>query len=256
MSREVRDLIFRMVAENPTWGAPRIHGELLKLGFDIAERTVSGWVKRAMQNPDPARLWLSFLRNHGDVIAAMDFFTVPTLTFGILYCFFVIDHDRRKVLHFNVTRNPTAFCVSRRINLSLDNRARISRGTGWSAASGFILLLSQILTKDKIWNFGIQVKCAFQCRESETNTKSRVIQAPGLPTFDQAIAYCQPENRADFGLQQASQRIQVTKLRNHLERTRRSLHGLPNLVNDCRRSIAQKSRAFANMRDSEWFKSH
>ena len=77
LSREVRDLIFRMVAENPTWGAPRIHGELLKLGFDISERTVSRWIKRACQDPDPARQWMVFLRNHREAIAAMDFFTVP-----------------------------------------------------------------------------------------------------------------------------------------------------------------------------------
>jgi hypothetical protein len=95
ISREVRELIFRIVAENPTWGAPRIHGELLKPGFDISERTVSRWVKRATRNPDPARRWLAFLRNHREAIAAMDFFTVPTLTFGVLYCFFVIGHDRR-----------------------------------------------------------------------------------------------------------------------------------------------------------------
>ena len=108
-SKELRDLIFGMVAENPTWGAPHIHGELLKLGFDISERTVSRWVKRAVRNPDPARRWLAFLRNHRQAIAAMDFFTVPTLTFGVLYCFFVIDHGRRKILHLNVTRHPTAF---------------------------------------------------------------------------------------------------------------------------------------------------
>jgi putative transposase len=111
ISREVRDLIFRMVAENPTWGAPRIHGELLKLGFDISGRTVSRWVKRANHGPDPARRWLSFLRNHREAIAAMDFFTVPTLTFGVLYCFFVIGHDRRKILHCNVTRQPNALWI-------------------------------------------------------------------------------------------------------------------------------------------------
>ena len=77
----MRGLIFCMVAENPTWGAPRIHGELLKLGFDIAERTVSRWIQRASKNPDPARRWLVFLRNHRAAIAAMDFLTVPTLTF-------------------------------------------------------------------------------------------------------------------------------------------------------------------------------
>src|ERR1035441_7077473 len=104
--------IFQMVAENPTWGAPRIHGELLKLGFDLSEPTVSRWVRRAPRLPDPARRWLTFLKNYREAIAAMDFFTVPTLTFGILYCFFVIGHDRRRILHCNVTRNPNAFWVA------------------------------------------------------------------------------------------------------------------------------------------------
>jgi transposase InsO family protein len=111
ISREVRDLIFRMVAENPTWGAPRIHGELLKLGFEISERTVSRWVKRANNDPDAASRWLAFLRNHREAIAGMDFFTVPTLTFGVLYCFFVIGHDRRRILHCSVTRQPNALWI-------------------------------------------------------------------------------------------------------------------------------------------------
>jgi hypothetical protein len=112
LSREVRELIFRMVAENPTWGAPRIHGELLKLGFEVSERTVSRWIKRASKNPDPTRRWLVFLHNHREAIAAMDFFTVPTLTFGVLYCFFLIDHDRRRILQLNVTRNPNTHWVA------------------------------------------------------------------------------------------------------------------------------------------------
>jgi hypothetical protein len=89
-SKEVRDLIFQMVTENPSWGAPRIHGELLMLGFDVSERTVSRWMKRASTNSDPAKRWLTFLRNHREAIAAMDFFAVPTVTFSVLYCFFVI----------------------------------------------------------------------------------------------------------------------------------------------------------------------
>ena len=111
VSKEIRALILRMVAENPTWGAPRIHGELLKLGFDISERTVSRWIRQAPRDPDPVKRWLTFLRNHREAIAAMDFFTVPTLTSGVLYWFFVIGHDRRKILYFNVTRNPHALWV-------------------------------------------------------------------------------------------------------------------------------------------------
>jgi putative transposase len=108
VSKEVRRLIFKMVAENSTWGAPRIHGELLMLGFDVSERTISRWMKRVPRDPEPAKRWLAFLRNHREAIAAMDFFTVPTITFGVLYCFFIISHDRRRILHFNVAMHPTS----------------------------------------------------------------------------------------------------------------------------------------------------
>ena len=111
LSKEVRDLIFRMVAENPTWGAPRIHGELLMLGFDVSERSISRWMRRAPRDPERAKRWLTFLRNHREVIAAMDLFTVPTLTFRALYCFFIISHDRRRILHFNVTQHPTSLWI-------------------------------------------------------------------------------------------------------------------------------------------------
>jgi putative transposase len=111
LPKEVRDLIFRMVAENPTWGASRIHGELLMLGFNVSERTISRWLRRAPKDPEPAQRWLTFLRNHREAIAAMDFFTVPTLSFGFFYCFFIISHDRRGILHFNVTKHPTSMWV-------------------------------------------------------------------------------------------------------------------------------------------------
>ncbi len=111
VGRELRDLIFLMVAENPTWGAPRIHGELKMLGFDVSERAVLRWVRKAPRNPEPAKRWAAFLANHREAIASMDFFTVPTLTFGVVYCFFVIAHDRRRVLHFNVTMHPTSAWV-------------------------------------------------------------------------------------------------------------------------------------------------
>lgn len=82
---KVCELIFRMASENPRWGAPRIHGELLKLGFSVSERTVSRWMRRAPKKPDTDRQWRTFLSNHREVIAAMDFFTVPTLSFSVLY---------------------------------------------------------------------------------------------------------------------------------------------------------------------------
>jgi transposase InsO family protein len=107
INAELRAVIRRMVEENATWGAPRIHGELLKLGFEVSERTVSRYIRHLSPPGQARKLWAAFLRNHRDVIAAMDFFTVPTLTFRVLYCFFVIEHGRRKILHFNVTDHPT-----------------------------------------------------------------------------------------------------------------------------------------------------
>jgi putative transposase len=114
-SKRVRDLIFGMAIENPTWGAPRIHGELRMLGFDVSERTVSRWMRSAPTDPEPAKRSLAFLRNHREAIAAMDFFTVPTITPSVLYGFFVIGHGRRRVLHFNVTWHPTAAWVIQKL---------------------------------------------------------------------------------------------------------------------------------------------
>ena len=112
---EIRQLIARMASENPLWGAPRIHGELVKLGFDVSERTVSRYLGRVGRKGDPRKLWLIFLRNHREVIAAMDFFTVPTATFRVLYCFFVISHSRRRILHFNATEHPTTAWIGQQL---------------------------------------------------------------------------------------------------------------------------------------------
>ena len=107
---EIRELIGQMVRENH-WGAPRILSELRKLGFVVSETTVSRYVQRLRRrNPDPdlARRWIAFLRNHQGAIASMDLFTVPTATMNVLYGFFVVHHDRRRILHFNATYHPTA----------------------------------------------------------------------------------------------------------------------------------------------------
>jgi len=106
IDREIRDLIRRVSRENPTWGAPRIVSELALLGHDVAERTVAKYMLRT-QKP-PSQSWRTFLDNHVPDIAACDFFTVPTVTFRVLYVFIVLRHDRRRVVHFNVTTNPHA----------------------------------------------------------------------------------------------------------------------------------------------------
>ena len=106
ISREVRDLIRKMCRENPCWGAPRIHGELLKLGIDIGESSVSKYMVR--NRKPPSQTWRTFLENYAQQLVSIDFFTVPTIRFQVLYVFLVLAHDRRRILHFNVTAHPTA----------------------------------------------------------------------------------------------------------------------------------------------------
>ncbi|MEK9673886.1 MAG: integrase core domain-containing protein [Rhodospirillaceae bacterium] len=103
---EIRTLVRRISADNPLWGAPRIHGELLKLGFDISQATVSRYMPR--RAPNPNQTWKTFLRNHLDCTAAVDFLVVPTLTFRVLYVLVILGHGRRELLHLAVTSNPTA----------------------------------------------------------------------------------------------------------------------------------------------------
>jgi putative transposase len=106
ISSQIRTLIRNLAGANPLWRAPRIHGELLKLGIEVSERTVSR-VLRTFKRP-PSQTWKTFLRNHIGEIVAVDFFTVPTIQLRVLFVFLVIEHDRRRVLHFGVTEHPTA----------------------------------------------------------------------------------------------------------------------------------------------------
>jgi len=103
---EVRVLIRTMSRENPLWGAPKIHGELLKLGIDIGETSVSKYMVRRRR--PPSQTWRAFLENHRKSMVSVDFFTVPTVRFQILYVFLVLAHDRRRIIHFAVTAHPTA----------------------------------------------------------------------------------------------------------------------------------------------------
>jgi len=95
-----------MCRENPTWGAPRIQSELVLLGHDVAESTVAKYMERS-RGPR-SQTWRTFLGNHVPDIAAIDFITVPTATFRVLYCFVVLRRERRRVVHWNVTAHPTA----------------------------------------------------------------------------------------------------------------------------------------------------
>jgi transposase InsO family protein len=112
IDRGLRDLIRRMSSENPKWGASRIHGELLMLGFEVAQSTVS---KYMVQGGPRSQGWKTFLRNHAQAIAAIDLCVVPTVTFERLFAFLVLGHGRRQLLWFEVTRHPTAEWLARQI---------------------------------------------------------------------------------------------------------------------------------------------
>jgi hypothetical protein len=113
IDRGLRDLIRRMSKENRLWGASRIHGELLMLGFQVAQSTVSKYMVRC-QNP-PSQTWKTFLQDHAEAIAAIDMCVVPTLTFDLLFAFLVLGHGRRQLLWIEVTRHPTAEWLARQI---------------------------------------------------------------------------------------------------------------------------------------------
>src|SRR5260370_12219134 len=106
VSQEIRQLIRKMSRDNPLWGAPRIHGELLKLGVDIGETSVGKYIVR--RRKPPSQDWRTFLENHGKAEGSVDSLTVPTIRFQVLYVFLVLAHDRRRIVHFNVTAHPTA----------------------------------------------------------------------------------------------------------------------------------------------------
>ncbi len=113
ITREIRDLIRRLSIENPLWGAPKIHGELLKLGIDVSPATVAKYMIR--HRKPPSQTWKTFLRNHIKDMASIDFFTVPTATFRVMYVFIVLSHERRRVVHFNITDSPSAAWTGQQI---------------------------------------------------------------------------------------------------------------------------------------------
>ena len=113
MSSDIRDLIRQMCCANPLWGAPRVHGELLKLGIEISQAAVGRYTLWRPKDPSPT--WRSFLHHHMHCLAAIDMFVVVTATFLLLYALIVLGHDRRKVIHFEVTENPTQDWLARQL---------------------------------------------------------------------------------------------------------------------------------------------
>ncbi len=106
VSRDIRALIREMSTANPLWGAPRLHGELQKLGISVSQSTVAEYMRRPPR--PPSQTWRSFLTNHASLIMAVDFFVVPTVTFRMLFVLVILAHERRRIVHVAVTEHPTA----------------------------------------------------------------------------------------------------------------------------------------------------
>jgi transposase InsO family protein len=127
MPLEIRQLIREMSIANPLWGAPRIHGELLKLGIDIGQTSVAKYM--AKRRGPPSQGWKTFLNNHADGIAAMDLFVVPTISFRLLYGLLIMGHGRRQILWFGVTSHPTAEWISN----------QLTEACGWEQAPRYLI---------------------------------------------------------------------------------------------------------------------
>ena len=109
----IRSLVRQMAAANPLWGAPRIHGELSKLGIELSERTVSRLLRRRRR--PPSQTWRAFLRNHLSAFVSMDFFIVPTVTGRVLFVLVLLSHQRRRIVHVGITDHPTAAWTSQQV---------------------------------------------------------------------------------------------------------------------------------------------
>ena len=127
MSAEIRQLIREMSIANPLWGAPRIHGELLKLRIDVGQTSVAKYMAR--RRGPPSQGWKTFLRNHADGIAAIDLFVVPTVSFRLLYGLLIMGHARRQILWLGVTAHPTAEWIAN----------QLTEACGWERSPGYLI---------------------------------------------------------------------------------------------------------------------
>jgi hypothetical protein len=154
VSTEVRRLIRDMSLANPLWGAPRIHGELLKLGIDIGQTSVGKYMARRRRAPSQG--WKTFLLNHADGITSIDLFVVPTISFRLLYGLLVLRHDRRRILWLGVTAHPTAEWIAR----------QVTEACAWESAP-------QYLIRDRDRVYGEPLPGAFERWASATDPQRR-----------------------------------------------------------------------------------
>jgi len=157
VEREIRDLIRQMSSANPLWGAPRIHGELLKLGIEISQATVAKYMVR--RRGTPSQNWRTFLRNHAEGIAAIDMFVVAFASFRLLYVTIILTHERRRIIHTAVTEHPTAAWLSR----------QVTEAFPWDTAPLYLL-------RDRDGSYG-----TYFCSRVEAMGIAEVITAPRSP---------------------------------------------------------------------------
>ena len=199
VSAELRRLVREMAGANPLWGAPRIHGELLKLGFDVSERTVSRLMPR--RRKPPSQNWRTFLRNHVKSTVAIDFFAVPTLTYQILFVFVVLAHDRRQILHLNVTRHPASAWVRQQLREASSEHApprfllhdgdatfdasfrRTTDAFGVTSSHGTAVALAESLRRTQAHRTDLAQRLGAVIRDPEVLwAPSRVVQTAASPS--------------------------------------------------------------------------
>jgi transposase InsO family protein len=183
----LRALIRQMSTENLLWGAPRIHGELLKLGFEVAQSSVAKYMVK--RRGPPSQGWRTFLRNHAPEIAAMDLFVVPTIGFDLLYAFVIVRLDRRDLVWINVTTNPTAEWVAR----------QITEAFPWDMAPRFMIRdrdrIYGIVVTRRLRAMGIRDKPTAPASPWQNGFAERLIGSIRRECLDHVIVWGEPHLR-------------------------------------------------------------
>jgi putative transposase len=181
VTEEVRELIRTMSRENPIWGAPKIHGELLKLGIEIGETSVSKYMVRHRR--PPSQTWKAFLNYHVNSLVSVDFFTVPTIRFQIMYVFLVLAHERRRIVHCAVTAHPTAEWTAHQLREAFPWESApqyLLRDRDRIFGKEFVDQVKAIITAAHIWLWRRIVRCPDQSKCQTPDGSLSIPEVGGL----------------------------------------------------------------------------